>query len=76
MASGFRRTTTGRSARDVRALGDIGEHGVRRVLGEAVRAVGPLVDKLLGGHVPDNPLRAVLEKYKVDGAMSCKVSVV
>jgi len=54
---------------------DVGQHRVRRVHGEAVRALGPLLDELPGGQVPDDPLWAV-EKYNVDGATSCRVRVV
>ncbi len=37
------------------------DHGVRRVVGEAVLALVPLVDELLGGEVPYDALRAVGE---------------
>jgi hypothetical protein len=40
---------------------DIGQDRVRGGLEEAVRTFGPLLDELLGGQVPDNPLGTIRE---------------
>jgi|tagenome__1003787_1003787.scaffolds.fasta_scaffold20971873_3 hypothetical protein len=40
---------------------DVGHDGVGRVLEETVRTLGPLLDELLGRHMPDNPLGTVGE---------------